>query len=59
MVDKFATAHARAKKDETRLNNIFAIKKSSIEGLRDFLARFNRVRMTLSNISKVMVMEAF
>lgn len=44
-VDKFVTAHAGAKKAETRVNDIFTIKQSLGEGLRDFLARFNRVRM--------------
>lgn len=43
MADKFVTAHARAKKDEARVNDIFAIKQSLGEGLGDFLAQFNRV----------------
>ncbi|XP_075083852.1 uncharacterized protein LOC142167799 [Nicotiana tabacum] len=59
MADKFVTAHAGAKKAEARMNDIFAIKQSPGEGLRDFLARFNRVRMTLPNVSKGMVVAAF
>ncbi|XP_019252749.1 PREDICTED: uncharacterized protein LOC109231544 [Nicotiana attenuata] len=47
MADKFVTVHAWAKKAEARVNDIFAIKQSPGEALRDFLARFNRVRMTL------------
>nr|XP_009771237.1 PREDICTED: uncharacterized protein LOC104221798 [Nicotiana sylvestris] len=59
MADKFVTAHAGAKKSEARVNDIFAIKQSPREGLRDFLARFNHVRMTLPNVSKGMVVAAF
>ncbi|XP_070039925.1 uncharacterized protein [Nicotiana tomentosiformis] len=42
MDDKFIMAHVGAKKAETRVNDIFAIKQSPGEGLRDFLTRFNR-----------------
>nr|XP_009770478.1 PREDICTED: uncharacterized protein LOC104221178 [Nicotiana sylvestris]XP_016478541.1 PREDICTED: uncharacterized protein LOC107799916 [Nicotiana tabacum] len=42
MADKFATVHAGVKKAEARVNDIFAIKQTTGEGLRDFLARFNR-----------------
>nr|XP_016477851.1 PREDICTED: uncharacterized protein LOC107799244 [Nicotiana tabacum] len=59
MADKFVTAHAGAKKAQARVNNIFAIKQSPREGLRDFLTRFNRVRMTLPNVSEGMVVAAF
>ncbi|XP_019260180.1 PREDICTED: uncharacterized protein LOC109238211 [Nicotiana attenuata] len=59
MTDKFVTAHAGAKKAEARVNDIFAIKQSPGEGLRDFLARFNHVRMTLANVSEGMVVAAF
>ncbi|XP_019239798.1 PREDICTED: uncharacterized protein LOC109219781 [Nicotiana attenuata] len=59
MADKFVTEHARAKKAQTRVNDIFAIKQSLGVGLRDFLARFNRVRMTLSNVSEGMAVAAF
>ncbi|XP_070032052.1 uncharacterized protein [Nicotiana tomentosiformis] len=59
MADKFVTAHAGAKKAEARVNDIFAIKESPREGLRDFLARFNRVRMTLPNVSERMAVAAF
>ncbi|XP_070050489.1 uncharacterized protein [Nicotiana tomentosiformis] len=59
MVDKFVTAHAGAKKAEARVKNIFAIKQSPGEGLRDFLARFNRVMMTLPNVSEGMAVAAF
>ncbi|XP_019248364.1 PREDICTED: uncharacterized protein LOC109227622 [Nicotiana attenuata] len=52
MVDNFVTAHVGAKKAEAKVNDIFAIKQSPSEGLRDFLARFNRIRMTLPNLSK-------
>ncbi|XP_019245185.1 PREDICTED: uncharacterized protein LOC109225047 [Nicotiana attenuata] len=44
MADKFVTAHAGAKKVEARVNDIFVVKQSIGEGLRDFLARFNRTR---------------
>ncbi|XP_019238853.1 PREDICTED: uncharacterized protein LOC109218910 [Nicotiana attenuata] len=43
MADKFVTAHARAKKAEARVNDIFIVRQSPGEGLRDFLTRFNRV----------------
>ncbi|XP_070032795.1 uncharacterized protein [Nicotiana tomentosiformis] len=46
MADKFITAHAEVKKAKARVNDIFTIKQSPGERLRDFLARFNRVRMT-------------
>ncbi|XP_019242110.1 PREDICTED: uncharacterized protein LOC109222180, partial [Nicotiana attenuata] len=59
MADKFATAHAGAKKDEARVNDIFAIRKTTGEGLRDFVARFNRVRMSLPNVSEGMAIAAF
>ncbi|XP_019232365.1 PREDICTED: uncharacterized protein LOC109222300 [Nicotiana attenuata] len=59
MADKIVTAHAGAKKAEARVNNIFAIKKSPGEGLRDLLARFNRVRMTLPNVSEGMAVANF
>nr|XP_016511403.1 PREDICTED: uncharacterized protein LOC107828575 [Nicotiana tabacum] len=59
MADKFVTAHVGAKKAETRVNDIFAIKKFLGKGLRDFLSRFNRVRMTLPNVSKGMAVAAF
>ncbi|XP_075076302.1 uncharacterized protein LOC142162969 [Nicotiana tabacum] len=59
MTDKFEMAHARAKKAEARVNDIFAIKQSPEERLRDFLARFNRVRMALPNESEGMVVAAF
>nr|XP_016479995.1 PREDICTED: uncharacterized protein LOC107801221 [Nicotiana tabacum] len=44
MADKFVTAHARAKKAEARVNDIFVVRQTMGEGLRDFLARFNKVR---------------
>nr|XP_009804021.1 PREDICTED: uncharacterized protein LOC104249319 [Nicotiana sylvestris] len=59
MADKFVTAHAGTKKKEARVNDIFAIKKSLGEGLEDFLARFNRVNMTLPNVSEGMVIATF
>ncbi|XP_019231682.1 PREDICTED: uncharacterized protein LOC109212487 [Nicotiana attenuata] len=59
MADKFATAHAGAKKAEARVNDIFAIRQTAGEGLRDFLARFNRVRMGLPNVSEGMSVAAF
>lgn len=59
MEDKFVTAHARAKKAEARVNNIFAVRQTSGEGLREFLARFNRVRMSLPNVSEGMGVAAF
>nr|XP_016486132.1 PREDICTED: uncharacterized protein LOC107806488 [Nicotiana tabacum] len=39
MADKFVTAHAGAKKAEARVNDIFAVRQTSGEGLREFLAR--------------------
>nr|XP_009764730.1 PREDICTED: uncharacterized protein LOC104216402 [Nicotiana sylvestris] len=59
MADKFITAHAGAKNAKERVNVIFAIKQSPGEGLRDFLARFNYVRMTFPNVSEGMVVAAF
>ncbi|XP_070035919.1 uncharacterized protein [Nicotiana tomentosiformis] len=59
MADKFVTAHAGAKKAEARVNDIFVTKQSPGEGLRDFFARFNRVRLTLPNVSKGIVVAAF
>ncbi|XP_070017459.1 uncharacterized protein [Nicotiana sylvestris] len=59
MADKFATAHARAKKVEARVNDIFVVRQTAGEGLRDFLARFNRVRMSLPNVSKGMTVATF
>ncbi|XP_009608603.2 uncharacterized protein [Nicotiana tomentosiformis] len=64
MADKFVTAHAGAKiagakKAEARVNNIFDVKQSLGEVLRDFLAWFNRVRMTPPNVSKGMAVIAF
>nr|XP_016510216.1 PREDICTED: uncharacterized protein LOC107827573 [Nicotiana tabacum] len=45
MADKFVTAHAGEKKAEARVNDIFTVKQTTGEGLRDFLARFNRKRI--------------
>uniref|UniRef100_A0A1U7WYF8 Uncharacterized protein LOC104228503 n=1 Tax=Nicotiana sylvestris TaxID=4096 RepID=A0A1U7WYF8_NICSY len=59
MADKFVTAHAGAKKAEARTIDIFAIKQSLGEGLRDFLARFNQIRMTLPNVSEGMTVAVF
>ncbi|XP_070035707.1 uncharacterized protein [Nicotiana tomentosiformis] len=59
IADKFVMAHVGAKKAEAKVKDIFAIKQSPGEGLRDFLARFNRVRMTLPNVSKGMAVDAF
>ncbi|XP_019253974.1 PREDICTED: uncharacterized protein LOC109232675 [Nicotiana attenuata] len=59
MADKFVTAHAGAKKAEARVNDIFTIKQSPGEGLRDFLAQFNQVRITLPNVSEGMSFAAF
>ncbi|XP_019248828.1 PREDICTED: uncharacterized protein LOC109228107 [Nicotiana attenuata] len=59
MADKFVTAHVGAKKAEARVNDIFAVRQSPGEGLRDFLARFNRVRMSLPNVSEGMAVAAF
>nr|XP_009804980.1 PREDICTED: uncharacterized protein LOC104250119 [Nicotiana sylvestris] len=54
MADNFVTAHAGAKKAEARVNNIFVVRQSPGEGLKDFFARFNKVRMSLPNISEGM-----
>lgn len=54
MADKFINAHTGAKKAEARVNDIFAVRQSPGEGLGDFLARFNRVRMSLPNVSEGM-----
>ncbi|XP_075096235.1 uncharacterized protein LOC142174352 [Nicotiana tabacum] len=59
MADKFATAHAKAKKAEARINDIFALGQTTGEGLRDFLARFNKVRIGLPNISEGMAVAVF
>nr|XP_018631227.1 uncharacterized protein LOC108947568 [Nicotiana tomentosiformis] len=59
MADKYVKAHAGDKKVEAGVNDIFAIKQSPREGLRDFLARFNRVRMALPNVSEGMAVDAF
>ncbi|XP_070054952.1 uncharacterized protein [Nicotiana tomentosiformis] len=59
MADKFVTTHVGAKKAEARVNDISAIKQSLGEGLMDFLTRFNKVRMTLPNVSEGMVVTAF
>ncbi|XP_075112272.1 uncharacterized protein LOC142182166 [Nicotiana tabacum] len=59
MANKFIIAHAGAKKAEARVNDIFAIRKIHGEGLRDFLARFNRVRMSLPNMSEEMAVAEF
>ncbi|XP_019240113.1 PREDICTED: uncharacterized protein LOC109220104 [Nicotiana attenuata] len=59
MADKFVTAHAGAKKAEAGVNDIFAVRQSPGEGLGDFLARFNRVRMSLLNVSEGMVVAFF
>ncbi|XP_070019927.1 uncharacterized protein [Nicotiana sylvestris] len=59
MPDKFATAHAGAKKAEARVNDIFAVTQSPSEGLGDFLAQFNKVRMSLPNVSEGMAVATF
>ncbi|XP_075095174.1 uncharacterized protein LOC107820512 [Nicotiana tabacum] len=59
MADKFITIHAGAKKAEPRVNDIFAVKQSLGEGLKDFLARFKRIRMTLSSMPEGMAVVAF
>ncbi|XP_070055429.1 uncharacterized protein [Nicotiana tomentosiformis] len=59
MADKFVMAHAGAKKAEARVNDIFAIIQSPGEGLKDFLVQFNRVRMTLPNVSEGMAVATF
>ncbi|XP_019237202.1 PREDICTED: uncharacterized protein LOC109217418 [Nicotiana attenuata] len=59
MANKFVIAHVGAKKVEAIVNGIFAVKQSSGERLKDFLTRFNRVRMILPNVSEGMAVEAF
>ncbi|XP_070007826.1 uncharacterized protein [Nicotiana sylvestris] len=59
MADKFVTAHVGAKKAEAWVNDIFAVRQMTGEGLQDFLARFNRVRMSLPNVSEGMTVAAF
>ncbi|XP_019257835.1 PREDICTED: uncharacterized protein LOC109236061 [Nicotiana attenuata] len=59
MADKFVTAHAEAKKAEARVNDIFAVRQSPSEGVMDLLARFNRVRVSLPNVSEGMEVAAF
>ncbi|XP_019230660.1 PREDICTED: uncharacterized protein LOC109211568 [Nicotiana attenuata] len=59
MSDKFVTAHAGAKKVEARVNDIFVVRQTTSEGLRDFLSRFNTVRMSLPNVSEGMAVAAF
>ncbi|XP_019267604.1 PREDICTED: uncharacterized protein LOC109244900 [Nicotiana attenuata] len=59
MADKFVIAHAGAKKAKARVNDIFAVRQLPGEGLRDFLAWFNRVRMSLPNVSEGMGVAAF
>nr|XP_009620061.1 uncharacterized protein LOC104111948 [Nicotiana tomentosiformis] len=59
MANKFVTAHVGTKKAETRVNDIFAIKQFPGEGQRDLLAQFNRVRITLPNISGEMAVTTF
>ncbi|XP_070007390.1 uncharacterized protein [Nicotiana sylvestris] len=59
MADKLVTAHAGAQKAEARVNYIFANKQSLGEGLKDFLIRFNRVLMTMQNVSEGMAVVAF
>nr|XP_009793186.1 PREDICTED: uncharacterized protein LOC104240102 [Nicotiana sylvestris] len=59
MADKFVTRHAGPKKVETRVNDIFTVKQSPGEGMRDFIAQFDKVRMTLPNIVEGMVVADF
>ncbi|XP_070004456.1 uncharacterized protein [Nicotiana sylvestris] len=59
MEDKFVTTHAGSKKAEARVNDIFFVRQTLGEGLRDFLAWFNRVRMSLLNVSEGMAIAAF
>ncbi|XP_075096452.1 uncharacterized protein LOC142174539 [Nicotiana tabacum] len=59
MADKFFTTHVGAKKADARVNNIFAVRQSPGEGFRDFLARLNKVRMSLPNVSEGMAVAAF
>nr|XP_016496968.1 PREDICTED: uncharacterized protein LOC107815841 [Nicotiana tabacum] len=59
MAYKFVTAHAGAKNVEARVNDIFAVRQTMGKRLREFLARFNRVRMSLTNLSEGMAVAAF
>ncbi|XP_070013902.1 uncharacterized protein [Nicotiana sylvestris] len=59
MAYKFVIAHAGAKKAEARVNDNFAVRQTTGEGLRDFLTRFNRVRMSLPNVSERMAVATF
>nr|XP_009603959.1 uncharacterized protein LOC104098835 [Nicotiana tomentosiformis] len=59
MADKFVTVHVGAKKAETTENDIFVIKQPLGEGLGNFHTRFNKVRMTLPNVSEGMTVAAF
>ncbi|XP_016443188.1 uncharacterized protein LOC107768581 [Nicotiana tabacum] len=59
VADKFVIAHAGVKKAEARVNDIFAVRQTTDEGLRDFRARFNEVRMSLPNVSEGMAVAAF
>ncbi|XP_016483782.1 uncharacterized protein LOC107804411 [Nicotiana tabacum] len=59
MADKFVTTHAGAKKAEASVNDIFTVRQMHGEGLRDFLARFNRVRMSQLNVSEGMPVAVF
>ncbi|XP_016466502.2 uncharacterized protein LOC107789242 [Nicotiana tabacum] len=59
MADKFVIAHVGDKKAEARVNDIFAIRQSPGERIMDFLSRFNRVRMSLPNVSEGMAVAAF
>uniref|UniRef100_A0A1U7WAD8 Uncharacterized protein LOC104224274 n=1 Tax=Nicotiana sylvestris TaxID=4096 RepID=A0A1U7WAD8_NICSY len=59
MVDKFATAHVGAKKAEARVNDSFVVRQTTGERLWDFLAQFNRVRMSLPNVSEGIAVAAF
>uniref|UniRef100_A0A1S4D556 Retrotransposon gag domain-containing protein n=1 Tax=Nicotiana tabacum TaxID=4097 RepID=A0A1S4D556_TOBAC len=59
MADKFVTTHVGTKKAEARVNDIFTVRKTPGEGLRNFLVRFNRMRMSLVNVSEGMAVAAF
>ncbi|XP_070029886.1 uncharacterized protein [Nicotiana sylvestris] len=59
MADKFITAYVGAKKAEARVKDIFAIRQMHGERIRDFLARFNRVIMSLPNVTEGMAVAAF
>nr|XP_016507902.1 PREDICTED: uncharacterized protein LOC107825544 [Nicotiana tabacum] len=59
MSDKFVTAHVGAKKAEARVNDKFTVRQLPSEGLREFLARFNRVRMSMPNVLEGMLVAAF